>query len=241
MKLNRLKLRKKAIYCLCTSIAISSTIFTGCSSKGKQVNKEDIKIETNNKKDSLKEHVKNQEETVNMGKESSESLNIKKQGINSTKMFLKRELGKSSKTKFATEWKNCENNRFSACIEGKGPDAGEEGVGQIYIKDLQNQSRWALELDQDQQKNTPKYIEWFDNNNLMVIISKAHGTVSQGGNLYKVNIKTGQATELYNTKDNRKQVINAVKKGHKIELQVLIYEDDELLKSHKETKTIIVK
>ena len=240
MKLNRLKLTRTVVYCLCASMTISSIMFMGCSKKGEEINKKDVKIETNaNKKDSEKENGNNTQENVSIKKESAKKANIKEE--NSKKMFLKKELGKNSKPTFATKWKNSSNNKFSACIEGKGADALEEGVGQIYIKNLENQSKWALELDQDKQKNTPKYIEWFDDNNLMVIISGAHGTVSQGGNLYKVNIETGQATELYNTKDNKKQVIHAVKKGDKIEVQILVYEDDDLLESHEETKTIIVK
>ncbi|KGM95884.1 hypothetical protein Z968_07820 [Clostridium novyi A str. 4552] len=242
MKLNELKLRKKAIYFLCASMTISSMVFTGCSKEGEEINKKDVKIETNaNEKNSQKENVKNTGEKVNIEKNSSENGNIKKQDANSKKMFLKKELGKNAKADFATKWKNSKNNKFSACIEGKGPDAEEEGVGKIYIRNLDNKSKWALEIDQDEQKSTPKYIEWFDNNNLMVIIGGAHGTVSQGGNLYKVNIETGQATEIYNTKDNKKQVISASKKGDKINLQILVYKNDDLIESHKETKTITVK
>ena len=240
MKLNRLKLRRKAIYCLCASMTISSIMFMGCSKKGEEVNKKDVKIETNtNKKDSEKGNVKNNEEKVSVEKKAEQKPNVKED--NSKKMFLKKELGKNSKPTFATKWKNSDNKKFSACIEGKGENALEEGVGKIYIKNLKDQSKWELDLDQDQQKNTPKYIEWFDDNNLMVVVSRAHGTVSQGGILYKVNIETGQATELYNTKDNKKQVVYAVKKGDKIDVQILVYEDDDLLESHEETKTITVK
>lgn len=238
MKLNNLSLRKKIICCLCASITLSSVTFMGCSKKHEEKNKKNIKIETEtNKRNIEKENKSNIKE--NEEKKPSKETSVKKE--EGKKMFLKKELGKSAKPTFSTKWKNSNDNKFSACIEGKGIDALEEGVGKIYIKDLENKSQWELELDEENKKHTPKYIDWFDNENLMVVVSGAHGTVSQGGNLYKVNIKTGQATELYNTKDLKKQVIYAAKKGDKIELQLMIYEDDNFLESHVEPKTITVK
>ena len=84
-----------------------------------------------------------------------------------------------------------------------------ETIGDIYIKDSVK-SRWTrLQLDQEyrvtmwssfapQGKYTPKKkILWLDNKEFITIIGFAHGTISKGGELVKVNPVTGKAEILY--------------------------------------------
>ncbi|KEI03874.1 hypothetical protein ADU80_09380 [Clostridium botulinum] len=244
MKFNIISLKKKTIYSLCALMTISAIGVTGCSSSKDDIKKQDISMETNkqedinkneNKKDNIKEVKPNKQQRPSDKKSTNKS-----KGIIDMK-FIKKKINEKTEPKFSTKWKEAGKNKISACIEGKGPDAEEEGVGEIYIKNLKNKEMWALNLSQKQQKDTPKYIEWFDDNNLMVIIGSAHGTVSQGGNLYKVNVNTGETTEIYNTKDKKRQVLSAKLNGDKLNLNILVYENDDLLDSHKESKTINIK
>ncbi|CAG7838829.1 hypothetical protein Z959_07155 [Clostridium novyi B str. ATCC 27606] len=242
MKFNITNLKKKRVYSLCALMTIFAVGFTGCSSSKKNVKKQDFSMETNkqeninnneNIKDEIKQ-VKPNKQQKPLGKDlTSESKEI------SDIKFIRKKINEKTEPKFSTSWKK--SSKVSACIEGKGPDAEEEGVGEIYIKNLKNKEMWSLNLFQKQQKDTPKYIEWFDDNNLMVIIGNAHGTVSQGGNLYKLDINTGETTEIYNTKDKKKQVLSVKRHGDKLNLNILVYENDELLDSHKESKTIYIK
>lgn len=85
-----------------------------------------------------------------------------------------------------------------------------ETVGDIYLKDTV-QNKWTrLELDQLVRREmwnnqepaetlyTPKKkILWLNNEEFLTIVGYAHGTVSTGGDLLKVNRVTGKAEMMY--------------------------------------------
>ncbi|KGM93953.1 hypothetical protein ADU90_09355 [Clostridium botulinum] len=244
MKFNITSVKKKTVYSLCALMTISAIGFSGCSNSKDEVKKQDVSMETNkqeniNKNENIKDDTKQLK--PNKQQKSSDKNSTNKSKAISDMKFIKKKINEKIEPKFATKWKEASKNKISACIEGKGPDAEEEGVGEIYIKNLKSKEMWSLNLSQKQQKDTPKYIEWFDDNNLMVIIGSAHGTVSQGGNLYKVNVNTGETTEIYNTKDKKRQVLSVKRNVDKLNLNILVYENDDLLNSHKESKTINIK
>ncbi len=117
-----------------------------------------------------------------------------------------------------------------------------ETVGDIYLRDS-NQDKWTrLELDQQVRRemwggresaeafHTPKKkIVWLNNEDFITIIGYALGTVSTGGDLVKVNRVTGQAEILYpaHLKVNR-EVIDFEISGERLTVQINVMDDDGL-------------
>lgn len=245
---------KKNVCLMLSMLFISSIIsFTGCSKnknkdkventqvttdKNEIANSKEIDKKTEDK--SVKADVKDtKNESGGEAKEES-GEDISKTEENKVK-FVKHQLEKSIEPEFGTPWKNSVNKKLSVCIEGKGPDAEEEGIGKIYVHDLSTGMKWSLEVIAGETQNSPKSIEWIDDENIISIVGLGHGTVAMGGNVYKINVKTGETTSLYDTKSAKKQVISSKKVGNKLELQILVYDDDEFIKNHTEKKTIVLK
>lgn len=164
--------------------------------------------------------------------------------------FQKSSLPSNTKPTFATAWKNSPNGAFSACIEGKGPDegpiGGEEGIGKIYLKDSKG-NEWSYSMVENSTKQyTPKYLEFWNNTNLFVIVGYGYGTVSVGGNVYNLDLNTGIVSTVYDTKDKKRQVVSMSKTASGLTMKINVYEDDNYLKSHYENlelsaKTIDIK
>lgn len=150
--------------------------------------------------------------------------------------FTKNALSKSEEPRFSTPWKESNNKSYSACIEGKGPEAIEEGVGKLLIKDKESNTYSFETIDNN--NITPKYIEWADDENLFVVIGEAYGTVSKGGNLYLINVNTGKVSSILETPSDKQQIISLKKSGDNIVLKVNVYEDDNYNKSRVEYWTI---
>lgn len=144
----------------------------------------------------------------------------------------------TSNPKFSTPWKTY--GTVQACIEGKGDTASEEGIGKIIVKDSTGKM-YSYEIADNKKQNSPKYIQWWDDKNLLVVIGMGYGTVSQGGSLYSLNIATGKVSLVYKAED--KQNVTAVTKvknkdgNYDLYIKMLVYEDDNFTKSHYEEFT----
>ena len=69
---------------------------------------------------------------------------------------------------------------MEATIEGKGTYAKEEGIGTIFVKDLVNNKMYEFKLVDESKKQSPLYIEWYDNENLIIITGLGYGTLETG-------------------------------------------------------------
>lgn len=241
--------RKCITLSLCILFMTTAVNLAGCSKKTEvsqnekvESNKEVDKIDTNTNvdvKEKEKEKDKDKKENIQQKEVVEETDNIPEK---SDKVkFTKQQLDKNVQPEFATSWMNSPNKKLSVCIEGKGPDASEEGVGKIYAKDLSSGEKWSLEIMPSEEQNTPKFIQWIDDENVISIVGLGYGTVAVGGNLYKINIRTGKTTVLYDTKTPKVQVISAKKVSNKIEIQLLVYDDNEFTKTHTDKKVINLK
>lgn len=230
----RLK-NNKRIYVLWSIAAILSLGLTACSSSQN-------KTVTNGNQSSM-EQSSSKENTTSVNKNSTNSSKEIKNEAKFTNTqndyvpkLSKQQLEKGSKPTFSTAWKNSTNGSFSACIEGKGQEATEEGVGKIFVKDT-NGNTFSFEIT-DNNKISPMSIEWLDNKNLLVIIGSAHGTVAKGGNLYLLDITTGKLSSILQPSDKKQQIMTAKKSGNNVSLKVNVYEDENYDKSHVENWTI---
>lgn len=221
--------KKIRIGCLITIFSMASIVgFVGCTKEKKEVNnkvfEEKNKVSIDNKK----------ENTI----KTKKYINTKNTDIEDKIKFLKDKLKNNTKPTFNSEWINSNDNNLSACIEGKGPDIQEEGIGKIFIKNLKNNDMWSFKIKSKNKNDSPKYIKWCDNENIFVIIGNGFGTISKGGNLYKLNIKNLKLEEVYVSKNPKEEVISVKKNSNILEFDILVYEDDEFLKSHIEKKSI---
>lgn len=140
--------------------------------------------------------------------------------------------------KFSTPWKTY--NSVKACIDGKGETASEEGIGKVIVKDSSGKM-YSYEIADNKKQDSPKYVEWWDDKNLLIVIGLGYGTISQGGSLYSLNIETGKLSLVY--KVNDKQNVVAVTKvknkdsNYDLYIKMLVFEDDNYTKSHYEEFT----
>lgn len=149
---------------------------------------------------------------------------------------FQKELAKSVKPQFSTAWEASSKETYKACIEGKGENASEEGVGKILVKD-NNGNNFSFQIANNN-KISPRNIEWADDVNLLVIVGSSQGTVSKGGNLYMINVETGNTSVVLETSDKKQQIMSSKKDNNNIDLKVTVYEDDNYNKSHIENWTI---
>jgi len=72
-----------------------------------------------------------------------------------------------------------------------------ETVGSIFLYDYQTNSLTELlRADQIEAQSTPKGIWWYKDDYLLAIIGYAYGTVSVGGDLYLINVETGNPRRI---------------------------------------------
>lgn len=162
--------------------------------------------------------------------------------------FKKTVLQKTVEPTFNTPMEVSPNKIVEATVEGKGNAAQEEGIAKLFIKDLTTGGRWTFELVQDVQKgqqNTPKYVKWIDDNNFLTIVGFGYGTVTRGGTLYLMNANTGKLVnadverKIDLSQGNKVEItkVTAIR-NNELDVEVNVYEDANLIKSHRENRTI---
>ncbi|MFL0196129.1 DUF4652 domain-containing protein [Clostridium sp. WILCCON 0269] len=230
---------KKLNYLTCLLLVVLALGFTSCSSNkdssSTKVNNNDNNGSYNTDKEKVssnavtvdnKEDEKSSENTQSSSKVTRNTGGIK---------FTKKELDGNTKITFNTPWKDSDTGNYSACIEGKGSEALEEGVGKIIIKNGQNLYSYEIENNNE---ISPKYLEWADGQNLLVVIGASQGTLAKGGDLYMLNVNTGEITLLIKTTSKKQQIMSAEKNGNNINLKVNVYDDDVYNESHVENWVI---
>lgn len=218
---------KKKIYLICSITAILSLGLTACT-------KSQDKVATNSNETSVQQKNTNENSTSNNNSSKETMSDVKTINLKNAYVpkLSKKQLEKGSEPKFSTPWKSSVNGTFSACIEGKGAEAIEEGTGEIYIRD-NGGNIFSFEIS-DNKKISPLFITWVEDKKLLVVIGSSQGTVSKGGNLYLLDINTGKISPVLQTPDKKQQIMNAEKAGNNINLKVNVYEDDNYNKSHIE-------
>ncbi|KEI94842.1 DUF4652 domain-containing protein [Clostridium botulinum] len=232
---------KKIALTLITLIIFSFSI--GCTKENKSsvenTKQEEQKVESNNN-DKEEKDKKNDTEAKNEEKKNEKEVSEK---TNFSKVEKEEIVNKKFQGENNTEWKESEQKKYSAIVEGKGNNGEEEGIGKVYLKENNTNKLWLLKINEIKDQKSPKFLYWIDDENLLVIIGHGYGTVSKGGNLYCINVKNDTITPVYEAKDNKHEVISAEKVKDNSEktsliLTLNVYEDDNFIKSHKEKITI---
>ncbi|PIH00439.1 DUF4652 domain-containing protein [Clostridium combesii] len=232
---------KKIALILITLIIFSFSI--GCTKENKSsvenTKQEEQKVESNNN-DKEEKDKKNDTEAKNEEKKDEKEVSEK---TNFSKVEKEEIVDKKFQGENNTEWKESEQKKYSAIVEGKGNNGEEEGIGKVYLKENNTNKLWLLKINEIKDQKSPKFLYWIDDENLLVIIGHGYGTVSKGGNLYCINVKNDTITPVYEAKDNKHEVISAEKVKDNsgktsLILTLNVYEDDNFIKSHKEKITI---
>ncbi len=224
---------KKLSFLMCSLLVIFTLGLTACFGNKDNSNSAQSSGTTNSKKVDSSNTYNNNKETQKTREKIKTSYTAIK---NSSEIkFIKKEMDDNSTVSFNTSWKSNKSGSYNACIEGKGSEGLEEGTGKIIIKGSQKVYSFQIESND---KLSPKYLEWADDKNLLVVIGYTNGSVSKGGDLYILNIDTGDNEILIKMPSKKQQIISADKNGNTVNLKVNVYDDDVYNKCHVENWTI---
>ncbi len=224
-------MKKKKVLSLILSAAFVFSLlsFTGCSKENNQEG--EVIISESENDNTVDENVMNDEEVE---EEVEEEINQVAADIE----YQKEQLEDSVEPEFATPWIESPNGTFSACVEGRGTEGNEEGVGYIIVKNNETNEKWSYTVIEDGRQMSTKKIVWIDDENIASIVGLSYGTIALGGNVYKLDITSGNTTFIYDTESEKIQVLEAKNVDGKIEIEIMVYEDDNFLEYHIESKTI---
>lgn len=135
-----------------------------------------------------------------------------------------------------TPWELSPKGELKASIEGRGDKAEDEGYSRILIEDKKSGEVTSLTLEnEDKLTLAAKDLEWIDESNLFVILGQPFGTISKGGKIYKVNIKTGEVNLFKDIENPREEYISVKKSAEGFSFEKYVYEDDNFIKGHFES------
>ncbi|MBC2579612.1 DUF4652 domain-containing protein [Clostridium sp. DJ247] len=230
--------KNKRVYALCSISIIMTLALTACAASQNKTTSNSSSEPTSQQQNTSGN---NNSTTNESNKEKNETngtneINVINMNNSNVPKIVKQQLEKGSKARFNTPWKSSPSGTYSACVEGKGPEAIEEGVGQIFVKNNSGDI-FSFKI-QDNEKISPKFIQWADGENLLVVIGSAHGTVSKGGNLYLLNVNSGKMFTVLEIPDKKQEIMSVEKNNDSLKLKVNVYDDNNYNKSHTENWTV---
>jgi hypothetical protein len=131
-------------------------------------------------------------------------------------------------------WKNSADSRYSACISGKSTNQVFIGKN-IYVKDNSTGKLWSFTINNaSNEQNAPLFLEWSQKNEgLILIIGKATGTITEGGDIYFLNIDSAMAKLIYKPSQLEKiKDFKSINGG--LNAEIIVYEDSSFTAYHIE-------
>lgn len=141
---------------------------------------------------------------------------------------------------FNMPWKTSPNQLLSASILDKGEEAQEEGIAKIGVRNNKTGEMWQFSVIADGKQFSPKSLEWWDDDSVLLIYGYGYGTITRGGDLYLMNMNTGKISFIYSTGSKFSEVTKANRANNGIEMLINVYDDDSMSteKSHVESGII---
>ncbi|NME05486.1 DUF4652 domain-containing protein [Psychrobacillus sp. BL-248-WT-3] len=114
------------------------------------------------------------------------------------------------KPSFHSPWIPSPNGTYRATIEGRGEQAGEEGIGTLVIENMNAKDSFIFKLLEEEpyRQYTPKEVAWIDESRLFVIIGYAYGMVTAGGKLYVLDIERNEMKPIITDLTNKEEVMS---------------------------------
>lgn len=147
--------------------------------------------------------------------------------------FKRTMITKQALPDYDMKWKNSTDGKNSAAIDIAPEKDADFGIHAVYIKNMATNEIAKYEVINNERQFTPRNIEWWDNDHLIIVAGLGFGTVAYGTEVYSLDVNTSELFTLYQIKDNKQQILNLEKVEKDLILQLLIYEDDNYITSHK--------
>jgi len=140
-------------------------------------------------------------------------------------LYEKTEVPIETKLEFSTKWIASDNKTFEASLEGKGPNAEEEGVATLYVKDNTKKTMYKYTFKDNSRQTTPLSVAWYDDDNIMIVNGSANGTLINGLQVEVLSIGRDKEYAVYEP-DNPKERIKSVSKDNsRIKVTRALYDD----------------
>jgi len=161
-----------------------------------------------------------QDEAAKLSKESGSIIGEK------VDFYERKEVPFDTKLEFNTKWITSTNGSLEASIEGKGENAQEEGIGTIYIKDVNNKMMYQYALKVSANQHSPLKLSWLDDENLMIINGGGYGTLVNGTEIVLLNHTKDEEYLIYSASESVKErIISIDREGNNLKLKVRLYTD----------------
>lgn len=120
-----------------------------------------------------------------------------------------------------------------AILHGRGGDF--EGINQLVVENLETGKFTIYKYRHEGEQNTPKEIEWIDENRLYVIVGYGFGTVTMGGQLYELNITNHSIKPVFDNLTEKEEIMSVKSNGDgTFTYKKHVYEDDNYSVGHVE-------
>ncbi|WP_160679173.1 DUF4652 domain-containing protein [Clostridium sp. C8-1-8] len=130
------------------------------------------------------------------------------------------------------------SNKYQAYIIGKGENVDKEGAGALAIRDTSSGKLKYYEVGEDLGTVSPLYVEWYDDDNLLVIVGMAYGKVTKGGSVYLLNMKSNNTVLVYGAQVPLEQVVSLSNNKGSLNLSIIKYKDNNMTSYDTTNKTI---
>ncbi|MBZ9689419.1 DUF4652 domain-containing protein [Clostridium estertheticum] len=147
--------------------------------------------------------------------------------------FQKSIIAKLPILSYELKWKNSIDGKRSAAIDTVIGGDVDFGIHIIYIKNLSTNEIVKYEVVNNERQFTPRNIEWWDNEHLIIVAGYGYGTIEYGSEVYSLNVNTAELSTLYQRKDKKQQIVDFKVVGKDLIFQLLIYDDDTYNDYHK--------
>lgn len=198
------------------------------TNKGSEANEDNVNVITDQEQLNQDKEIESIKDSLSDTAAEEEIVNIKDADFG-----FKLEEG-MEELEFGTPWKSNANGNMAVAIEGRGPEAIEEGLGFVCLKN--NDEVKFLFVDKEDAGISPKYVEWYDNDNFLVYMVGSYGRVFSGGALYMINVNDMKPKLIYKAKENEEISEATQINADIINMKILEYKDGSKVSVDKNIK-----
>ena len=174
----------------------------------------------------------NKDSLLNENKNDFGITTEKKDGMSMLLEFKSTTVTKEDLPNYKIIWETSTDGKSSAAIDIEIERDVDFGIRVIYVKDIKASKIVKYEILNNTMQFTPRNIEWWDNQHLIIVAGFAYGTISQGSQVYSLDINTQDISLLHRRKDTKQEITEVKRVKNDLILDLKIYEDDTFNEFH---------
>ena len=121
---------------------------------------------------------------------------------------------------------------------------GFEGIGELYLYDhFENKLETIVDTSDLSVEHTIEDFWWLDEDTIIFIERYAYGSMSIGGDLYKVNLEDNETSKVFSPEEPRRQVKDIELKEEEITMKIAEFDEDyidyEIIEKTLESKATL--